>query len=75
MSDCVSFELRISDKEKRNDRLSDDESMKACLEKIDWMTALSGRTLFILNHKCHNRYRLECFNSPRFNNHQSFQYS
>ena len=31
----VSFEIRISDKEKRNDRLSDDESMKACLEEID----------------------------------------
>ena len=27
--------LKNGDKEKRNDRLSDDESMKACLEKID----------------------------------------
>ena len=35
MSASVSFELKNGDKEKRNDRLSDDESMKACLEKID----------------------------------------
>ena len=34
MPDRVSFELKVCDKKGRNDRLSDDESMKACLEKM-----------------------------------------
>ena len=36
MSGSISFELKNGDKENRNDRLSDDESMKPCLEK-NWL--------------------------------------